>query len=174
MSHVDGLAESLAIVQPEPIRDSLRDILRDAVVQWSGSLPRDETELKAQFFRLIDQGFTQARDSGAALDVDSLAASEMISEALFRLKDLLGTRLHIYALLICLGKISEPEEEVARELGVTKQAVSKAKITVQAFFNLPCRVGRKDESRAKFCALAMTRQPKTRTRWTGQKYFARL
>lgn len=168
----DGLAESLAVVEPEPIRDSLRDILRDAALQWSGPLPRDEAELKRAFFRLIDCGFQQAREAGA-MDTDRLAASEMLADILFRLKDLIGTRLHIYAMLFCLGKISEPEEVIAHELGVTKQAVSRAKTRVQDFFDMSCRVGRRDESRAKFSVLAMTRS-RQKIRWSGQKYFARL
>ncbi len=174
MTSHDGLAENLAVCEPEPIRDSLRDILRDTAQQWSGPMPRDETELKCVFFRLIENGFAQALESGTSPDVDALAASEMISEILFRLKDLLGTRLHIYALLICMGKISEPEEAVARDLGVTKAAVSKAKIVVQEFFGLPCRVGRKDESRAKFARLALNRSRPRDVRWIGQKYFSRL
>ena len=173
MTSHDGFAETLTAIPPEPIRDSLRDILKDAIVQWPGPVPHDELELKAAFFQLIERGFEQAREVGVEQDVDSLAVSEQVSEILFRLKDLLATRLHIYALLICLGKISGSEEEIARELGVTKQAVSKSKIIVQEFFNLPCRAGRKDESRAKFSTLALSRSPK-QVRWTGQKYFARL
>jgi len=161
-------------VAPEPIKDSLRDILKDAVVQWSGPVPQSETELKESVFRIIECGFSQAREAGAAVDVDTLHASEMVAEILFRLKDLLATRLHIYALLICLGKISDSEESVARELGVTKAAISKAKIIVQEFFNIPCRVGRRDESRAKFSALALNRSRPRGVQWTGSKYFSRL
>ncbi len=174
MTSHDGFAETLTAIQPEPIRDSLRDILKDAVVQWSGPVPHDESELKAAFFQLIERGFEQAREAGVEQDVDSLVASETVAEILFRLKDLLATRLHIYALLICLGKISESEEEIARDLGVTKAAVSKSKIIVQEFFGLPCRVGRKDESRAKFSSLALNRGRPKRAKWTGQKFFASL
>lgn len=172
MQSHDGLAESLAVVEPEPIRDSLRDILRDAAIQWSGPVPRDEAEFKRAVLKVLDRGLNQARAAGAEMD-ERLIASELLADVLLKLKDLLGTRLHIYALLICLGKISEPEEVVARELGVTKAAVSKAKIIVQEFFNLPCRVGRRDESRTKFATLAMTR-PRREARWIGHKYFARL
>ena len=159
---------------PEPIKDSLRDILKDAAVQWSGPVPRSQIEFKESVFRILEDGFDQATEAGAAVDVDTLHASEMVAEILFRLKDLLATRLHIYALLICLGKISDSEESVARELGVTKAAISKAKIIVQEFFGLPCRVGRKDESRAKFSALALSRNRPRNVRWTGSKYFSRL
>jgi hypothetical protein len=175
MSNSLGFAEDVAetaVAQPEPIRDSLRDTLKDAIVNYSGPLPRDESELKSFFFRLIDDGFANVREIE---DVDELVASELISETLFRLKDLLSTRLHIHALLICLGKISDSEETVARDLGVTKAAVSKAKIVVQEWFGLPCRVGRKDESRAKFARIALTRaRATTRPTWTGQKFFNRL
>ena len=174
MTSHDGLAEHLTAIQPEPIRDSLRDILRDAVVQWPGPIPRDETECKVAFFQLIERGFAQAHEAGAAVDVDTLHASEMVAEILYRLKDLISTRLHIYSLLILLGKISDSEESIARELGVTKAAVSKSKIIIQEFFNLPCRVGRKDESRAKFSALALNRSRPRDVRWIGQKYFSRL
>ncbi len=168
---------ALGTTEPEPIRDSLRDILKDAVVQWSGPVPRSESELKESFFRILETGFDQAKEAGAAVDVDTLHASEMIAEILFRLKDLLATRLHIYALLICLGKISDSEESIARELGVTKAAVSKAKLIIQSWFALPCRVGRKDESRAKFASLALARahnRRPTSPKWTGQKFFSRL
>ena len=176
MSSSLGLADDVAdtaVAQPEPIRDSLRDTLKDAIVNYSGPLPRNESELKAFFFRLIDDGFVQVRESE---DVDGLIASELIAETLFRLKDLLTTRLHVYALLICMGKIGDSEETVARELGVTKAAVSKAKIIVQEWFGLPCRVGRKDKSRAKFAQLALSRARKARQEpaWIGQKFFTGL
>ncbi len=162
-----------AVAQPEPIHDSLADILKDRLAQYAGPLPTTESELKTFFFALIEEG---AREAASDVDVDGVVASQLIAECLFRLKDLLATRLHVYALLICLGKIADSEEVVARELGVTKAAVSKAKIVVQEFFGLPCRVGRKDEARAKFASLALARARARngQAQWTGQKFFAGL
>lgn len=172
MANCVGLADNH--VDPEPIRDSLRDILKDAIVSYTGPLPRNESELKGAFFRLIEDGFARARESGADDDIDRLIASEALADMLFRLKDLVSTRLHIHALLLCLGKISDSEEAVARQLGVTKAAVSKSKILIQQYFNLPCRVGRTAGARSKFSAIALNRASRRQTQWTGQKYFARL
>lgn len=169
-----GLLEDIgesphASVDPEPIRDSLRDILKDAVCSWHGPLPLTESDLKRAFFNLIDTGFRQASEIA---DADAVAVHERVSEFLFLLKDVLNTRLHIYAVLICMGKIPDSEEEIARELGVTKQAVSKSKINVQKWFWTPCRVGRKDESRSKFCAIAMSRGPRRqKQQWNAQRLF---
>ncbi len=120
MSSHTGLEEDVAtyaVAQPEPIHDSLADILKDRLAQYAGPLPTTESELKTFFFALIEEG---AREAASDVDVDGVVASQLIAECLFRLKDLLATRLHVYALLICLGKIADSEEVVARELGVTK------------------------------------------------------
>ena len=109
--------------------------------------------------------------------MDTLHASELLAETLYRLKDLVSTRLHIYSLLLILGKISYSEEQIARELHVTKAAVSKSKQIVQQFFNIPCRVGRTEASRAKFASIALNRsrnRPSQNPKWTGQKFFSRL
>lgn len=161
-----------ASVPPEPVNDSLRDILREAICRYGGPIPRTEDELKLAFFRLVDDGLQDARAT-CYQDVDKVAASEVLAECLFRLKDLIHTRLHVYALLICLGKIPDAEETVARELGVTKAAVSRAKIIVQEFYGLPCRVGRTEQARVKFTALALSR-PQTRKRWQGKRFFSQL
>jgi hypothetical protein len=161
-----------ASVGPEPIQDSLRDVLREAICRYGGPIPRTEDELKLTLFRLIDDGLGDAR-MARYQDIDKVAASEVLAECLYRLKDFIHTRLHIYALLICLGKIPDAEATVARELGVTKAAVSRAKIIVQEFYGLPSRVGRSDEARSKFASLALTRKPK-RVKWDGRRWFTGL
>jgi hypothetical protein len=157
-----------ASVNPEPIRDSLRDILREAASSWHGPLPSTESELRSIVFRILDDGLRQA---GEYCDVDAAAVHERVSEFLFRLKDTVHTQLHVYALLICLGKIADPEEVIARRLGVTKQAVSKCKIMVQEFYGLRCRVGRSDKARRKFAAIVLNREPQQRN-WEGMKFFS--
>lgn len=161
-----------ASIQPEPVNDSLRDILREAICRYRGPVPSTEDELKLAFFRLVDDGLQDAR-AMRYQDVDKVAAAEVLAECLFRLKDLIHTRLHVYALLICLGKIPDAEEVVARQLGVTKAAVSRAKIIVQEFYGLHCRVGRTQQARSKFTALALSRPAKPQ-RWHGKRFFSDL
>lgn len=168
----DFASSTEAKCDPEPIKDSLRDILRDAVQQYSGPVPCNEAEFKRAVWKVLDRGLAQASEAGADVDMDRLRASEMLADVLLRLKDIIGSRLYVHALLIVLGKLPDSEEAIARQLGVSKAAVSKAKITVQEFFDLPCRVGRTPASRAKFTALALARQHrKHQAQWPGQHHF---
>lgn len=166
-----GFAEDaahLAHCEPEYPADPLAGFLKEAILRWSGSPPQTLLEMRKLFCTLIDVGMTEAEQSGYenAEAKETLAA---IGDLLFLLKDVSSPRIHIYALLLLLGKIREPEAELARKLGVTKAQISKVKIQVQDFYNLPCRVGRSEEARAKFSHVGLSRRlPKRNgTNWVG-------
>lgn len=179
MSGNPGLSEdvatsNIACVDPEPIADSLRDVLKQAVLEYSGPVPRDEVEFRQAVFKVLDRGFAQASELGADVDMARIRASEMLADVLFRLKDIVGSRIHLHALLLILGKLPGSEESIGRELGVSKAAISKAKIIVQEWFAVPCRTGRTVESRAKFTCIKISQPRRQQPLWQGQQYFQQI
>lgn len=155
---------------PEPFKDPLADIFKDAILRWKGNLPATLEEMRLIFFHLIELGMVEAEQNGYT-NPETSQTLDAIGELLNLLKDVSNSRLYVYALLIVLGRIGESEEVIACKLGVTKAAVSKAKIAVQDFYNIPSRTGRKESSRKAFTEVALDRGCRKPVEWKGARLF---
>jgi hypothetical protein len=155
-------------VGPPEVRDSLADTVKDAVAFL---LPE---QCRQPVFDAIDRALESA-------DLESTNGDRCRGqhEVVLRVVDLLrrydNPRLAAHCLMLLLAREPMSEVAIARQLGVTKAAVSAVKVSLQDALGMHSRVGRSDAARRKFSELAVARGPRRRSSpaWPAQSLWNR-